>query len=223
MDVQKVRKIRLRLLYDELGGVAAVAKKAGTAESYLSQITSEKGNRNLGNRLARKIEISCNKPVGWLDGLEVPDDTNSNVTFLPDYWKNVRSMVTSGDRSRRTPIYRARQLTDETLTIPSWALDSMGDSERNLFIVTIEDKSMMPLLREGDTVVCDANICTLEQVKPGRLYAVQYTTGPKIRLIDEQMNGDYLVAAMRGDRSHEMAKAEDIKIIGEAIWRGGRI
>lgn len=46
---------------------AACADKWDTSASTLSQITSQKANRNLGDSLARKIERAEGLPPGWLD------------------------------------------------------------------------------------------------------------------------------------------------------------
>lgn len=72
------RKRRLRLLIDlEHDGVISdmIRKSAPTGNrsrsSYISQIQS--GHRPFTEPAARRIEIECGKPIGWLDGK--PDKT----------------------------------------------------------------------------------------------------------------------------------------------------
>lgn len=67
MDVKQIRKENLRNLYEKYGGIAGVARSVETSESYLSQITSENGKRNVGAQLARKIEKLLSLPHGWMD------------------------------------------------------------------------------------------------------------------------------------------------------------
>lgn len=69
MDVKQIRKTNILKLYEQHGGPAGLARKVGTSESYLSQITSDKGTRNIGDQLARKIEKALALPRGWMDML----------------------------------------------------------------------------------------------------------------------------------------------------------
>lgn len=47
------------------GTITAFADRTGTNAAHLSQIKN--GVRNMGNRLARKIEVALDKPKGWMD------------------------------------------------------------------------------------------------------------------------------------------------------------
>jgi hypothetical protein len=72
MKVESVRLNNLRALIAELGTIAAVAKAAGTPASYLSQVLTRVPSRtgkprDIGPQLARKLEIGCGKPEGWMD------------------------------------------------------------------------------------------------------------------------------------------------------------
>lgn len=45
-------------------------KNKRSMSSFVSQLLS--GNRPLGEQAARKIEVACGKPAGWLDGIDDP-------------------------------------------------------------------------------------------------------------------------------------------------------
>ena len=45
-------------------------KNKRSMSSFISQLMS--GNRPLGEQAARKIEVACGKPAGWLDGIDDP-------------------------------------------------------------------------------------------------------------------------------------------------------
>jgi SOS-response transcriptional repressor LexA len=69
---ETVRLSNLELLVAEAGSAAALARLAGTSESYLSQIRNQlltaKGTpRGLGDELAAKLERAMGKPNGWMD------------------------------------------------------------------------------------------------------------------------------------------------------------
>jgi len=68
--INDIRRINLIRLIDETGlKKGKFAEKVDTAPAYISQIISEKTDRNMGDDLARKIEISLGKPRGWMDVL----------------------------------------------------------------------------------------------------------------------------------------------------------
>lgn len=69
MENREIRLINLRELLKNAYSASALAKAVGTSPAYISQILSKKTKGNVGNRLARKLEIAANKPLGWLDQL----------------------------------------------------------------------------------------------------------------------------------------------------------
>ena len=62
-----IRKAKLIDLIKREGSQALVARKIGTDKSYLSQIVSPKGTRNVGDALARRIEDAYDQSYGWMD------------------------------------------------------------------------------------------------------------------------------------------------------------
>jgi len=59
------RTAQLRRLITEFGGQTALSAKVGVSPAQLGQYLG--GYRNLGEKVARKIEHGAGKPVGWLD------------------------------------------------------------------------------------------------------------------------------------------------------------
>lgn len=73
MNAKQHRKLNAALLVREVGGVTSLAKLAGTAQSYLSQIIGPKAKREMGDELARRIEYVCGKPHGWMDASHIEE------------------------------------------------------------------------------------------------------------------------------------------------------
>lgn len=67
MDVKEIRKLNLETLRDEMGSLNILAEHIGSNPSYLSQILGKGSTRNVGDTLARNIEVAFNKPRGWMD------------------------------------------------------------------------------------------------------------------------------------------------------------
>ncbi len=65
MDITDIRLANIELLASEYRLDQEFAKAAGFAPSYLSQLRSR--GKNVGNGLAREIELRLGKPPGWMD------------------------------------------------------------------------------------------------------------------------------------------------------------
>lgn len=80
MDRHKLRLQNLRLLITEAGSISVLARKLDTssANAYISQIingapTKTGKPRAVGDEFARKLEVACRKPVGWMDQDHSPE------------------------------------------------------------------------------------------------------------------------------------------------------
>ncbi|WP_374419384.1 hypothetical protein [Chromobacterium sp.] len=65
LDVFEIRRINLGSILAGRGKAALIAAKTGSAASYLSSV--KKGDRRLGDELARRIEAAEQLEKGWLD------------------------------------------------------------------------------------------------------------------------------------------------------------
>jgi transcriptional regulator with XRE-family HTH domain len=62
-----ITRTNARHLADSVGGLARFAEKVGVADSQVSQIIGKNPSRNIGSKMARKIEAAFEKSIGWLD------------------------------------------------------------------------------------------------------------------------------------------------------------
>lgn len=80
--VAEIRLVNLALLSKEFGTQDKVAELGHTSPVYLSQIAnhavdSKTGKpREMGDALARKLEIGCGKPRGWMDNVRTYAELN---------------------------------------------------------------------------------------------------------------------------------------------------
>jgi diaminopimelate epimerase len=86
--IEEVRRTNLNLLVTEKGTLIGLASISGTSAAYLSQILtrSKMSNgkvREVGSKLARKLEDGCSKPLGWMDKSNTQvDQSESELTAL---------------------------------------------------------------------------------------------------------------------------------------------
>lgn len=74
VDVYTIRRMNLeRLLLPHHGSVSAFAEKIGESQVYLTQVLSDKTQRRMGPKVARRIELRCELPAGWMDMVNAPE------------------------------------------------------------------------------------------------------------------------------------------------------
>lgn len=78
-NLEDLRRKRAKLLARQVDGPSGFADIVGISTSYVSQIIGPHPRREIGERLARKIERAFNKPVGWLDGMSEEEDTQQKI------------------------------------------------------------------------------------------------------------------------------------------------
>lgn len=71
--MNQIHRENLQALVDEFESVTVVAGKIGCSDSQYSQWLNGSTNsgtgkpRGLGAKSARRIEVACGKPIGWMD------------------------------------------------------------------------------------------------------------------------------------------------------------
>ena len=68
VDVEKIRRQRLRMLIDYWGDLDAAARNLQSTPGALKRITKEPPSVSIGKRYARQVERRCGLPAGWMDG-----------------------------------------------------------------------------------------------------------------------------------------------------------
>ncbi|TKB03931.1 hypothetical protein E5672_07530 [Alteromonas portus] len=76
MDVKEVRRLNLEYLIAVIGSIKALSDLVDTDANYISQLKNGNSNKKMGDKFARKLEKAFEKPVGWMDKLQVSKDDN---------------------------------------------------------------------------------------------------------------------------------------------------
>lgn len=67
MIISDIRRINARALAKDVHGQAEFARRTGMPDSQVSQLIGENPTKNIGNKIARRIEEAFGKHEGWLD------------------------------------------------------------------------------------------------------------------------------------------------------------
>lgn len=66
-NLRKLRVANLRILKDKAGSWLEFSRQTGHTESFLCHICGPNPRRDVGEKLARGIELALKLPSGWLD------------------------------------------------------------------------------------------------------------------------------------------------------------
>ncbi|MDQ2256454.1 LexA family protein [Enterobacter soli] len=141
MENKEIRKANLEALYDQRqreSGMtkAQFAELIETSPAALSQLLGPNPNRNIGDKMARKIETALNLPFGWMDTLQAEKNV-TNVSFRglnePKGSYPVISWVSAGQWMEAVEPYHRRSIdrwydTTVECSEDSFWLDVKGDS-----------------------------------------------------------------------------------------------
>lgn len=109
MQIEDIRRANLNALVTEKGGygaLVAIATDSDVSAAYLSQILTRTKMthgkvREVGSKLARKLERGCNKPTGWMDTVNTNIEPGEN---------ELRALYTAMNENARTVLLEQARL-----------------------------------------------------------------------------------------------------------------
>ncbi|RDK90933.1 LexA family transcriptional regulator [Enterobacillus tribolii] len=234
MDIKDIRRENLR--YQQAQALregiskAEFAEKCGTSPSTLSQILGGKAVRNLGDDLARKVELNLGLPHGWLDivhpethpvaaaeqakiigdiepwDASTPlDDDEVEVPFL----KEVQLAAGSGSVFREDHNGFKLRFAKSTLR-------RLGVQFSNAVCVEVIGNSMEPVLPDGATVGVDTGS---REIKDGKMYAIDYGDLLRVKVLYAIPGGRVKIRSYNSEEHQEEVRdLSEIRIVGRVFW-----
>ena len=227
---KELRIENLRALVAEFKTADEVAKRAGTAPMYLSQIlngskSSTGTPRGVVDALARKLEHGCGKEVGWMDRPHGPVDM---LSLVP----GARRVHASGPEDpSMTQIMKVRLRVQagitgfqvepeyhdgETQGVPTkWVLRE-GLRRDSLLAIVVRGDSMEPGMHDGDTIVVNTADKTLVS---GSVYVVNYEGEAVVKRMLRDAGQWWLTSDNSDQRRYhrQLCKGAECIVIGRVI------
>jgi phage repressor protein C with HTH and peptisase S24 domain len=249
LTINEIRKLNLQILIAEIGGKKSkLATMADTDPAYISQILSTKGKkpRNMGDDLARKLEIACKKPRGWMDTFHQPSEYIKGEVMHQDQKKIAEptsnaewhggfdlwdSKTPLRDDEVELPFYREVELSAGSgrtevqenhglkLRFAKSTLRKMGVAKANAACVIVSGNSMEPVLPDGAAIGIDTSKTTL---KNGDMYAIDHNGHLRVKLVYKTPNNGIRLRSFNSDEwpdeYYSGESVEKIKILGRVFW-----
>ncbi|MFQ6574232.1 S24 family peptidase [Pseudomonas sp. UM16] len=197
MNIHSIRKTNLlRLIGSQRK--ASCAERWGISPAHLSQILSQKTEKNLGDEVARRIETAEGLTPGWMDVLQEDAPTHHGVPIansaltgfvtIPHF--DIRGSMGAGN----TPPSHVEVIRD--LTVHQDWLRGQGisfSSLNNLAVICGDGDSMAGTFNDGDALLIDRGIT---EVRTDAIYVfsldgdlfvkrLQRMTGGGLRMISD--------------------------------------
>lgn len=214
-DTKEIRRANLRLLAEQYGGQRALAEKADLVPSQLNHIIGLNPVRNLGEKLARKIEQNLGLSHGVLD---YPLPTNLSLDMLLTQTSVCLPLIDVSVVSDSMNTVEMQKISDGILT-RKWLIDNGLTSEK-VFEYQFLDSNMQPNLMPNDRLIIDAaqNELSDENVfllcLNGRLQVKRF-----FRLLGDEfkLSSDNSDKSLFPDLIIHIAKMNEIGVIGRII------
>ncbi|MFT2798818.1 helix-turn-helix transcriptional regulator [Serratia sp. N21D137] len=198
METKDIRRANLAaLLKDHLdknpGSTRAdFAVLCGLVPAQLSQLTGDNAFRNIGNKLARKIEASLGLAVGWMDSLKAEmaeSDPAKNDEFEYAGKPRMGSVPVIGEA-----ILGVDGMIDMVEVRAGWLQIYSSDAEA--YGLRVKGDSMHPRIQSGEFVVIEPNT----HVHSGDEVFVRTVDGHNmIKVMTKTRDGNYQFSSINND------------------------
>lgn len=235
MDIYEIRKANLlQLMHGRTR--AACADRWETSGSTLSQITSAKAVRNLGDKLARKIEKAEGLPVGWMDKAQSNDKERAGEAFAQDELIMQPTEIFEdnqplADDEVALPVFREVEFAagdgrtqvvekaGKTMRFSIARLARAGVQPHHAACATAQGSSMEPAIHDGSPIAIDRGC---RHIIDGKIYALDHGGMLRIkRLYRVPGNAVRLVSDNHMEYPEELHRLEGPdapRIIGRVFW-----
>lgn len=194
MDIKSIRKSNLeRLIVDYLKRdshttKAAFAELCGISPAQLSQLLGRNSHRNVGDKLARRIETAMARPFGWLDVPHGEEDANENEF---EYAGIIRlgAVPVVGEA-----ILGIDGMIDMLEIHAGWL--QIYSSDKDAYGLKVKGDSMWPRIQSGEYVVIEPNT----SVHSGDEVFVRTKDGHNmIKIMSRTRDGDLQFSSVNSD------------------------
>lgn len=162
MDIKDIRLANLEKLISKEISATVFAHKIEMSPSQLSQIRNPKYSRSVGNAMARRVEKIFSLPHGWMDKLQVNQETEPEFhnpaidPFLPQ----IAEMPIT--QRRKIPVISYVQAGNWCTLVDNFApgdadewVETSGKYSATTYALRVNGSSMQPTINDGAVIIVD--------------------------------------------------------------------
>jgi len=206
---------RLRLIMQQFGSVADLARAVGVSDNAIYKWVSGRGQPSMISlvNLARAARVSIEWLATGQDAAkgEAQKAESNEYVYLPR--NSVRSSVGRGT-------VQSRQIVDYLALKTEWLRRRLGVDPRSLMLLEAVSDSMSPTIDEGDLVLVDLRD---PRFRHDGVYVLRTSGELSIKRIQRRPDGKLIIRNDNAAYEPAVVAADGVNIVGHAIWIAGRL
>lgn len=209
---------RLRLIMQQFGSVADLARSVGVSDNAIYKWVSGRGQPSMVSlvNLARAAGVS----VEWLaTGIDATVKHPPNPRPKDGQVAAAARTEQETLRTSSRPPVQSRQTVEHLSFSPEWLRRVFNIDPKSAALIEAVGDSMSPTIDEGDLVLVDLRE---DRFRHDGLYALRCGGDFCIKRIQRQPDGTFVLRSDNPAYQPFVIKPEDIVIFGRVIWVGGR-
>ncbi len=213
--VEEEFRRRLRLIMQQFGSVADLARAVGVSDNAIYKWVSGRGQPSMVSlvNLARASRVS----IEWLaTGHDAPKSElrgteSSEFVYLPR--NSVRNSAGRGT-------VQSRQIVDYLALKAEWLRRRLGVDPKNLILVEMVGDSMSPTIDEGDLLLVDLRD---PRFRHDGVYVLRAGGELSIKRIQRRPDGRLIIRNDNSAYEPAVVAAESVNVVGHVLWIAGRL
>jgi phage repressor protein C with HTH and peptisase S24 domain len=217
--VEEEFRRRLRLIMQQFGSVADLARAVGVSDNAIYKWVSGRGQPSMMSlvNLAKAAGVS----VEWLAtgrGAPAKAKTESYGSLEPSEYVSTPRHVIRPPGSR-SPL-QSEQLVDYINFRADWLGRVFNADPRSLALVEVAGDSMSPTIDDGDLALVDLRE---SHFRHDGVYVLRTGNDLSIKRLQRQPDGSLVIRSDNPAYEPATVSAENLPLIGRVIWIGGRL
>lgn len=212
-EEQEFRR-RLRLIMQQFGSVADLARAVGVSDNAIYKWVSGRGQPSMVSlvNLARAARVS----VEWLatgqeaNARDVRDSEAGEYAYLPRH--SVRAQA-------GRVIMQSPQIVDHVAMKSEWLGRRLGAEPKSVMLVEAVGDAMSPTIDEGDLVLVDLRE---SRYRYDGVYALRSGNEIAIKRLQRRPDGGLIIRSDNPRYESSLVAPESIVMVGRVIWIGGQ-
>lgn len=184
--VYQNRYSHLRDIIERNGGQTRVAEMLGISKQQMSHISKESQPKNIGDKLARRIEMSFGLPIGVMDQPVGIQSINMDEFSVEVPLLNITASMGAG-----AVVPWAEEVVHTMRISKTWVKqNTQATSFERLALVSGKGDSMHPTFGDGDILLVDTSITNL---RLDAIYVLARGDELFIKRVQRNLDGTFLI------------------------------
>jgi phage repressor protein C with HTH and peptisase S24 domain len=205
---------RLRLIMQQFGSVADLARAVGVSDNAIYKWVSGRGQPSMISlvNLARAARVS----IEWLATGEEASKGEASTAESGEYVYPSRNSVRN---STGRGTMQSRQIVDYLAFKTEWLRRRVGIDAKSLMLIEAVSDSMAPTIDEGDLVLVDLQD---PRFRHDGVYVLRASGDLSIKRIQRRPDGKLIIRNDNAAYEPAVVGADSVNVVGHVIWIGGR-